>query len=121
MTSRVNMRFVLVACVFTLQPSHAHVCTTRRLRQLHGMTLEPPAFRQLRAAVSMMAEPPAKEPAAEVEVDVDAAPKRETAEEAWEKAPDGSFLSPALAGALVLTGMVVRSLLTGSGESASFF
>ena len=38
---------------------------------------------------------------------------RETAEEAWEKAPEGSFLSPALLAALFLVGLCFRFFVIG--------
>ena len=62
---------------------------------------------------TMVAEPPQTSDIS----DEPPAPKRETAEEAWEKAPEGSFLSPALAGALVLSGMLLRSVLLGGSET----
>ena len=48
------------------------------------------------------------------------APKvRETAEEAWEKAPDGSFLSPALIAGLVVTSMIIREVAFGGASPFS--
>lgn len=71
----------------------------------------------------MMAEPAEEDPAATAQGNEgDAAPKaadRETADEAWAKAPEGSFMSPALGGALVLTGMLLRTVLF-SGDSSPF-
>ena len=39
--------------------------------------------------------------------------QRQTSEEAWEKAPEGSFLSPALAAGLIVLGMALRQVLIG--------
>lgn len=43
-------------------------------------------------------------------------PQRETAEEAWARAEEGSFLSPALVVGLVLTSLVLKVVVLG-GES----
>ena len=44
------------------------------------------------------------------------APKRETAEEAWARAPEGSFLSPALAAGLVATGLAIKVFVLEGGS-----
>ena len=43
------------------------------------------------------------------------APQRETAEEAWAKAPEGSFLSPALVVGLIAAGVAIKVLVLAGG------
>lgn len=44
------------------------------------------------------------------------APQRETAEEAWAKAPEGSFLSPALVVGLIAAGVAIKVLVLEGGS-----
>ena len=70
--------------------------------------------------LAMTAEPPPEsEPPAVSPVD-EPANERETVEEAWNKAPEGSFLSPALVAGLVLTGIAVKVTVFGGGSPVSF-
>jgi hypothetical protein len=43
-------------------------------------------------------------------------PTRETAEEAWAKAPEGSFLSPALAAGLLAIGLALKIFVLEGGS-----
>ena len=48
-----------------------------------------------------------------------ATPARETAEEAWAKAPEGSFLSPALAAGLLALGISIKIFVLEGGSPFS--
>ena len=59
------------------------------------------------------------EPSEDAPTTVDA-PTRETADEAWAKAPEGSFLSPAVVGALFLTSLCIKLFVLGGDGPPSF-
>ena len=71
--------------------------------------------------IRLMSEDPASDQA-DVAGDIDAAPtpERETAEEAWARAEEGSFLSPVLVAGLVAVSMIVRQTVFG-GDSPIHF